>query len=134
MEDKSKILVIEDNTADVHLLRIALEAAGVQADLEHASDGEEAVKIVSGTNGRRPKLIVLDVNLPKISGDEVLRKIRVQPNLAKTPVLVFTSSQADEDRRKMERLGANAFVTKGRDLSEFLQVGQILKGMLAAAA
>jgi two-component system, chemotaxis family, response regulator Rcp1 len=134
MEDKSKILVIEDNTADVHLLQIALEAAGVQAELEHAADGEEAVKIVSGTNGRRPKLIVLDVNLPKISGDEVLRKIRVQPNLAKTPVLVFTSSQAEEDRSKMERLGANAFVTKGRDLREFLQVGQILKGMLAAAA
>lgn len=133
-ESKARILVIEDNTADVHLLRVALEAAGVHVELEHAADGEEAVQIVTQENATQPNLIVLDVNLPKISGDEVLRRIRIQPNLAHTPVLIFTSSQADEDKTRMKRLGADAFVTKGRDLTEFLQVGQVLKGMLAAAA
>ena len=132
-EGKSKILVIEDNSADVHLLRLALEAAGVQAELEHAADGEEAVNMVTQLR-ERPKLIVLDLNLPKVPGDEVLRKIRVHPTLAKTPVVVFTSSQAEEDRRRMERLGADAFLSKGKDLSEFFKVGHILKRMLTAAA
>lgn len=133
-ENKQKILVIEDNPADVHLLQIALEAVGVQAELEHAADGEEGVKMVRHINGCRPNLIVLDLNLPKLQGDEVLRHIRVQPTSQRIPVVVLTSSDTDEDRCRMVKLGANAFLTKGYHLSDYLKVGTVVKDMLMSGA
>jgi CheY-like chemotaxis protein len=122
------ILLAEDNPADVYLLREALDTeCGKAVNVVVAQDGEEALDFVF-QRGRFascevPDLIVLDLNLPKSDGSEVLRCIRESERFARTPVVILTSSDSPRDRAAAERLGANCYITKPSDLDAFLALG-----------
>lgn len=125
------IFIAEDNPADIYLLRMAFEEAG-QNDVELiiASDGEEALNLVGHKGGFReigkPDLIILDLNLPKSDGEDVLRFIRRTDEYNTTPVVVLTSSDSPRDRQSAWELGANCYLTKPSDLEAFMCLGKML--------
>ena len=121
-----EILLVEDNAADVRLTREALKDAKVRNQLHVAADGVEAIALLR-REGRhagspRPDLVLLDLNLPKKDGREVLEEIKQDPGLQNIPVVILTTSQAEEDVLRSYQLRANAFVTKPVDLERFLEV------------
>jgi chemotaxis family two-component system response regulator Rcp1 len=121
-----EIFLIEDNPGDVLLTREALRDAKVLNRLTVASNGEEALAMLRHegihANGIRPDLILLDLNLPRLSGLEVLAAIRTDPALATLPVVMLTSSAAEHDVGDSYALGVNCYVTKPVDIEQFLQV------------
>lgn len=121
-----EVLLVEDNPGDVRLTREALKDAKVLNHLSVVADGVEALEFLR-RGGRhagapRPDLILLDLNLPKKDGREVLEEIKRDPKLQHIPVVVLTSSQAEQDILESYRLKANAYVTKPVDLEQFLKV------------
>jgi CheY-like chemotaxis protein len=121
-----EILLVEDNPGDVRLTREALKDARVSNNLSVTMDGVEALAFLR-KEGRyaaspRPDLILLDLNLPKKNGREVLEEIKREDALRHIPVVVFTTSQAEQDVIQSYRLRANAYVTKPVDLGQFLGV------------
>ena len=120
------ILLVEDSPADVRLTREALKEAKVVNMLHVAQDGIEALDFLrkqgeyAGTP--TPDLILLDLNLPKKDGREVLAEIKRDENLKRIPVVVLTTSRAEEDVVRSYNLHANAYVTKPVDLKQFLEV------------
>jgi CheY-like chemotaxis protein len=118
-----RILLVEDNPADVRLTRLAL-AEGTTTRLSVAADGEQALAMLRHEPGyeavQRPDLILLDLNLPKKHGHEVLAEIKGNPQLCSIPVVVFSTSRYHEDIDRSYRLQANAYVAKPRDLEDFL--------------
>jgi len=121
-----EILLVEDNAADVRLTREALKDAKVHNQLHVAADGVEAIALLR-REGRhagspRPDLVLLDLNLPKKDGREVLEEIKQDPGLQNIPVVILTTSQAEEDVLRSYQLRANAYVTKPVDLEQFLEV------------
>lgn len=132
--DPLRVVVIEDNPADVFLIREALREQGLECVLSIAEDGQEAMALVR-QEGRdvstiRPDLIILDLNLPKYSGKEILQSIRQSPALAQVPVAILTSSDSSKDRFEVIALGANRYIRKPLDLEGFLQIGVVLKELL----
>ncbi len=127
-----RILAVEDNASDVFLMREALKEHGVNADLTVITNGQSAMRYLSLMNREDPvpELIVLDVNLPKKNGLEVLEGLRANPLLESVPVIVFTSSESVSDRAEAARLRAQAFVQKSMDLDEFLKIGAVVKNLL----
>ena len=131
MPEPLTIFIAEDNPADVYLLKIAFCEAGYQgADLIVASDGEAALDFVghkgSFSETHKPHLIVLDLNLPKSDGNDVLRAIRDSGEYADVPVVVLTSSDSPRDRQSAEELGADCYFTKPSDLEAFFGLGERL--------
>jgi CheY-like chemotaxis protein len=120
------ILMVEDNPGDVRLTREALREAKVRNHIHVATDGVEALAFLR-RQGRyadvpRPDVILLDLNLPKKDGREVLAEIKADPNLRRIPVVILTSSEAEEDILKAYNLHANAYVAKPVDLEKFIAV------------
>ncbi len=131
-----KVLVVEDNLPDVLLIEETARELGYQLHLTHYLDGEEAVsKLTSGDAAQlQYDLIILDINMPRISGLEVLASLRGSSHLATIPVLVLTSSLSPTEQREALRLGASGFVKKPSDLYEFLsQVGGKMKELVDGA-
>jgi len=130
-----QIVVIEDNPADVLLIREALKEQGLEFILRVIEDGQEAVTFACREENldraTLPDLIVLDLNLPKYSGKEILKCLRESTELAQAPVAILTSSDLPQDRLDAARLGANRYIRKPVTLEEFMQVGAILKELLA---
>lgn len=120
------ILMVEDNPGDVLLVREALGDAGMQHRLHVASDGVEAISFLHRegkyASAPCPNLILLDLNLPRRDGRDVLRDIKSDSRLRKIPAIVMTSSAAEEDIRRSYDLHANCYLTKGADWNEFRQV------------
>jgi chemotaxis family two-component system response regulator Rcp1 len=121
-----EILLVEDNPGDVRLTEEALRQGKVRNNLNVAADGVEAVAFLR-RQGRyahapRPDLILLDLNLPKKDGREVLAEIKADVGLRKIPVVVLTTSQAEEDVFKAYGLNANCYVTKPVGLEQFVAV------------
>lgn len=122
------VLYVEDEDSDVLLLRLAFEIAGLDALLISAGDGQEAICYLAG-EGRfadrichpLPNLILLDLNLPRQSGFDVLEWIRRQNHFISLPVIVYTSSLNAEDCAKAQRLGANDYVVKFSDVKEIAE-------------
>jgi chemotaxis family two-component system response regulator Rcp1 len=132
---KRRILLAEDNPADVYLLQEALALpVGGAVELVVVRDGEEALNYIHHKQpyeeAPSPDLIILDLNLPKSDGGDVLRAIRIAPHLQRIPVVVLTSSESPRDRALAEKLGANRYVTKPVDLDEFLALGDVLLSYL----
>jgi CheY-like chemotaxis protein len=121
-----EILLIEDNPGDVRLTREALRDARVTNNLSVVGDGVDALAYLRRQNqfedAVRPDLILLDLNLPRKGGHEVLGEIKEDSSLKHIPVVILTTSQADQDILTSYRLRANAFVTKPVDLEQFLKV------------
>lgn len=122
------ILLVEDNPGDARLTREALAQSTVRNVLHHARDGEEALAFLrhQGTfaDSPAPDLVLLDLNLPRRDGREVLEDIKHDPRLMHIPVVILTSSQAEEDILRSYRLHANCFITKPVDLEQLTKVVQ----------
>jgi len=126
-----RILLVEDNPADVRLTREMLRESKVHNDLLVANSAEEAEEILGITNepetteaGPRPDLVLLDLNLPVKSGHDVLQEIKSHPELRRIPVVILSSSEAEEDVVKSYDEHANAYVTKPVDLDEITTIVQ----------
>jgi CheY-like chemotaxis protein len=121
-----QILLVEDNPGDVRLTREALRDARVRNQLHVATDGEDAMAFLRREGGYAaapsPDLVLLDLNLPKRDGREVLQDIKGDARLRHIPVVVLTTSQAERDILETYRLQANAYVTKPVDLEQFITV------------
>jgi two-component system, chemotaxis family, response regulator Rcp1 len=127
-----EILLVEDNPGDVRLTREALFDAKVRNNMMVASDGVEALAYLrqegqhAGTT--RPDLILLDLNLPRMNGFEVLDSIKEDAELKRIPVIILTTSQAEQDIIRSYDLYANAYVTKPVDLEQFINVIKAIEG------
>ncbi len=121
-----EILLVEDNPADARLTMEALKDGKVRNNLTVIEDGVEAMAYLRNegkyTNAVRPDLIVLDLNLPKKDGREVLAEVKGDPSLKTIPVVIMTVSKAEEDILKSYDLHANCFVTKPVDFTQFMRV------------
>ena len=121
-----EILLVEDNPGDVRLTIEALREGKVLNRLTVARDGEEAMAALRRegrfANARRPDIILLDLNLPKKDGREVLEEIKKDPNLMVIPIVILTTSQDEQDILKSYKLHANCYITKPVDLPQFLAV------------
>jgi CheY-like chemotaxis protein len=128
------ILLVEDNPPDVMLIHEALADQGMKPQLFVATDGAEAIRILDQIDGSAvpcPELVVLDINLPKVPGFEVLTRIRASPRCASIPVVIFTSSDARNDRQEAARRGATAYILKPNNLEEFPLIAAQLKKLLS---
>lgn len=121
-----EVLLIEDDSGDVELTEAALEKSKLKINLNVVNDGEEALAYLRQedqyTNASRPNLIVLDLNLPGLSGLEVLSAIKNEQRLKSIPVVVLTTSDAQPDIQSSYQLGANCYVTKPMGLKEFIKI------------
>jgi CheY-like chemotaxis protein len=120
------ILLVEDDPGDTLITREALEQSKVANNLSCVVDGEEALAYLRREGGHaeatRPDLILLDLNLPRRDGREVLAEIKADPDLRRIPVVVLTTSQAEEDILRSYDLHANAYVSKPVDFDRFVEV------------
>ena len=121
-----EILLVEDNPGDVRLTREGLREGKVLSNLTVVDDGVKALAFLrrSGEHrdAPRPDLILLDLNLPRLSGREVLAEIKGDPELRSIPVVILTSSQAEQDIVRAYELNANCYITKPVDLEQFITV------------
>lgn len=127
----ARILLVEDNPADLDLTRDTLEEIGLDFDVRTASDGAEAVRYldeVANDAAERPDLVLLDINLPKLDGRGVLTAMRARDSLRGVPVVVLSSSDATSDIVDSYALGANCYVTKPADLASFQAVVRSIGG------
>jgi len=131
------ILLAEDNLADVLLVRKALDEHKIPHDMQVVRDGEEALTFIQDmgeANGPPcPDVLLLDVNLPKVDGPEVLSAFRKHPRCSETPVIVITSSDAYRDRDRMAQLGIAHYFKKPSDLDGFLKLGAVVREVVEAA-
>ncbi len=118
-----EILMVEDNPVDVLVTREALKQGRIMNNLSVAEDGEEALDFLFRTGqfsaAPRPDLILLDLNLPKKDGREILTELKNNPDLRSIPVVILTTSQAEEDVLRSYDCGANCFIVKPVDLEQF---------------
>jgi two-component system, chemotaxis family, response regulator Rcp1 len=122
----AKLLLVEDNPGDVRLTMEALKEGRVINDLTVVGDGEEAIAFLRQqgqyANAERPDLVLLDLNLPKKGGLEVLAEIKQDPHLKQIPVVVLTTSQAEQDVLRTYDQHANCYIVKPVDLNQFMDV------------
>jgi two-component system response regulator len=128
MRDKKTILIVEDNPVDAELTLFALKQVHLANEIVVAHDGLEAVNYLFGSkqgddpNSKGvPLLIILDLNLPGVSGKDILQQIRANPLTQRVPVVVLTSSTEEEDVFSSYRLGANSFIRKPVELNRFAE-------------
>ena len=125
-----EILLVDDNIGDVVLTKEALKGADFSNHVSVARDGFEALEFLRRTgkfaDAKRPDLILLDINMPRKNGCEVLEEIRGDEDLSIIPVVILTSSEAEDDIRRSYALGANCFVTKPADLDEMVKAVQAI--------
>lgn len=121
-----EILLVEDNHIDVKFTKEALKEGKVSNRLHVVRDGEEALDYLfqrgEHQDAVRPDIILLDLNLPKIDGREILAKIKSEPHLKRIPVVVLTTSKADEDILSSYDLNVNCYITKPVDMYQFIEV------------
>ena len=124
--DPIEILLVEDNPGDVRLTREALRDGKIYNNLYVAKDGVEAMAFLRKTGQYahvpRPDLILLDLNLPRKGGHEVLAEVKTDENLRRIPVVILTTSQAEEDIIKTYNLHVNCYITKPVDLDQFVKI------------
>jgi CheY-like chemotaxis protein len=124
------VLLVEDNPTDVFVIKEVIKSAGLAVNLKVATNGQEALHYLLDIEARKdvscPVLILLDLNLPKIDGIEVLRRLRELSRCKQTPVIVVTSSTAEQDRAAVSRLGANAYFRKPKSLAAYKELAQLI--------
>ena len=139
-----EVLLADDNPSDVYLIREALREHGVNCKLHVVSDGKDALRVISGETGNADagsisltgplygglSLIILDLNLPRHDGIEILQKLRESVALEHIPVVVLTSSDSPRDRVLANELGATRYLRKPSNLDEFLSLGAVFKDLL----
>ena len=127
-------MLVEDNPTDVFVIKEAIERSGLNLNLRIASNGQEALlylqDLAASDKPLCPALVLLDLNLPKVGGIEVLRRIRSSSPCSRTPVIVVTSSTAEADRAAVRRLGAEAYFQKPTSLSAYMELTEVVKRVL----
>lgn len=131
---KVRILLAEDNPGDVRLIREALKLHEVDFELDVVDDGEKALcyldlPLAPAASGL--DLILLDLNLPKMDGRDILKSIKACPQMEKVPVVVLSSSDSPHDRKEAAELGATRFVRKPSTLDEFMEIGVLAKELVS---
>ena len=126
-----EVLLVEDNAGDVRLTQEALKEGKLAVNLTVARDGLEATEILHQRNGhansKRPDLILLDLNLPKIDGRQVLHEIKNDPKLMRIPVVVLTTSESDADILTTYGAHANCYIKKPVDIDRFIDIVKCLE-------
>ncbi|AHJ31130.1 response regulator [Nodularia spumigena CS-584] len=126
-----EVLLVEDNPGDAELTRIALEDSKISVNLNVVEDGVEAMAFLQKqgnyANAPHPDIVLLDLNLPKKDGREVLAEIKADKKLRRIPVVVLTTSQSEEDILKAYNLSANCFITKPVDFDQFVKIVQSIE-------
>jgi two-component system, chemotaxis family, response regulator Rcp1 len=125
---KIRVLMVEDNPGDARLAREALACGELQPELTIADDGHQALDMLRRDGARRPDLILLDLHMPQLSGAELLSEIKSDENLKRIPVVVFSSSDAQEDVRDSYYRGANCYVRKPSTFDGFRNTLRSLQG------
>ena len=133
MDDNVDILLVEDSEDDAVFFQHAMKEAGVSGRLRHVRDGVEALACIFGANGEsngkpltRPRLIVLDLKMPKVNGMEVLQRLKANPRTRNIPVVVWSSSEEKQDLAVAYELGANSYLVKPMDFDELTGLIQAL--------
>ncbi|MFC4436778.1 MULTISPECIES: response regulator [Natrialbaceae] len=133
-----EILLVEDNPGDVRLLEEAMDEADISHRIHVVSNGRDALEFIRQRgpyeDAPRPDLVLLDLNLPQLSGEEVLDSIKTDADHREIPVIMLTSSATPENVRRAYRLGANAYLTKPVDPSEFVDIARSIEEFWLAAA
>ncbi len=132
--DNADIVIVEDNSHDVEMILDAFRESNIDAKTLIFSDGAEAAQYFFGPGGRfalgkisRPRLILLDLKLPKINGMEILNLLKSNERTKYVPVVIFTSSNEERDKKESYRLGANSYLVKPLDADEFVvHIGSII--------
>lgn len=127
-----QILIVEDNSADVFLIRASIRRANIEADLHVLHDGELALEFID-REAPCPDLVILDINLPRKSGGEVLEYLRTKGRYSEARVLIVSTSNAAEDREAMSRLGADGYFHKPSEYVEFMRLGEVVRDMLGGS-
>lgn len=129
MNSERAILLVEDNPMDLDLTLRAFKRRGLANPIEIARDGEEAMRHVDDweAGGVPPLLVLLDINLPKVSGLEVLKRIKSHRALKPIPVVLLTTSSDTQDLREAYRLGGNSYIVKPVDFDRFLDVADSIQ-------
>jgi chemotaxis family two-component system response regulator Rcp1 len=137
-DDAVDILLVEDNPGDVRLTREAFAEARIDADLHVVRDGEAALDFLHRrgefSDVPRPDLVLLDLNLPKVGGMEVLRRLKEDSTLRRLPVVVLTGSESPEDIAESYDQCSNAYLTKPVDSEEFIQLIEAIESFWLSAA
>jgi DNA-binding response OmpR family regulator len=131
----ARILVIEDNRSDVFLLQRALHQQNLRFELIHLLSGSDALTFIrrqgAYADAAVPSLILLDLNLSKYTGEDILREIRGTSELAGVPVCVWSSSRSPRDEAMLKDLGIARFITKPAGLDQFMEIGKTIKDLVA---
>lgn len=126
-----EILLVEDNEGDVYLLKASFADAKIPNRIHVAGDGAQALSMLSKQAPYEsfvtPDIILLDINLPKVNGRDVLEKVKSDPELCNIPVIVLSSSNVPDDILEAYNLHANSFVTKPADLDQFIEVAKAIE-------
>jgi DNA-binding response OmpR family regulator len=134
----ARILVIEDNASDVFLLDRALKKQDFRFELVHLLNGAEALAFIrrqgAYAEAAIPDLILMDLNLAKYTGEDILRDIRAARHLAGVPVCVWSSSQSRRDKCLLRDLGVSRFIAKPSGLDQFMEIGKTIKDLLGGAS
>ncbi len=133
-----QILLAEDNAGDVMLVQKALEEHHIDHQLHLVRDGADALRFIGqmGKPGQAPcpDVMLLDLNLPKIKGPEVLSEFRQHPECAHTPVIVVSSSDAEKDRARMAELGVSHYFRKPSDFDDYMKLGAVVRKVMGEEA
>jgi CheY-like chemotaxis protein len=125
------ILLVEDNPGDIRLTELALQRGKVKNNLYITKDGNQALEFLHKKNkyedAPTPDLILLDLNLPRINGQEVLKNVKKDKYLKRIPVIVLTTSDAEKDILETYNLNVNAYITKPIDMNKFIKVVSVLE-------
>ncbi len=129
--EPTRILLVEDDPNDVELIQLALESYNFVNQIDVVNDGQKAIDYLFGTEKQPtqkalPRMVLLDLKLPKVSGIKVLETIRAHPRTHNLVVVVMTSSQEDKDLRTCYELGVNSYIVKPLDFSQFTDVARSL--------
>lgn len=123
-----RVLLVEDDPGDAHLTLVAFREAVADALVEHVEDGVAALERLQDSDRPRPHLVLLDLNMPRMSGREFLAEIRRHDDLAAIPVVVLTTSDVQSDVLATYQLGAAGFITKPVDIQQFTEAIRQLAG------
>lgn len=133
MSTKPVIYVVEDNRGDILLVRQALKAYAIEADLFVAENGDEVASLLdcAGRDLPRPTLLLLDLNLPRIEGPELLRKVREHPVCGSAPIIVMSSSDTPKDHQWTGQYDVSHYFHKPSDYDEFLKLGDLIRNLVS---
>ena len=129
---RRRIFLVEDNPGDVYLIELALKSERIDCHLTHFDNGEDALNaLLKAANAQLPDLILVDLNLPRLDGKQLVRRVREHPSLSKIPIAVLTSSFSPRDHDDVLKLGAKKYIHKPTRLQDFLNTtGSAMRELL----